>query len=122
VEYLADCRTRLAFDLMANTWNSVVLWALRHGPMRPVDLRGKIGGIRPKVLTETLRKLEFNGMVTRQELREAPPRVDYALTDLGRSLLAPIEAFGQWAHDHGDEVLAAQDRHSLNKASPHNVT
>lgn len=111
MDYLADCRTRLAFDLMANTWSSVVLWALRHGPMRPVDLRRRIGGIRPKVLTETLRKLEFNGLVTRQALRETPPRVDYALTALGQSLLAPIEAFGQWAHDHGDEVLAAQDRH-----------
>ena len=110
MEYLADCRTRLAFDLMANTWNSVVVWALRHGPMRPVDLRRTIGGIRPKVLTETLRKLEFNGLVTRHSVPAAPPRVDYALTDLGRSLLTPIEAFGQWAHDHGDAVLAAQDR------------
>lgn len=108
--YLADCRTRLAFDLMANTWNSVVVWALRDGPARPVDLRRRIGGIRPKVLNETLRKLEYNGLVTRQVYRESPPRVDYALTDLGRSLLEPIEAFGRWAADHGDEVLEAQER------------
>ncbi|TCO58705.1 HxlR family transcriptional regulator [Actinocrispum wychmicini] len=107
--FLADCRARLAFDLVANTWTAVVVWALRDGPTRPVDLRRRIGGIKPKVLNETLRKLEYNGLVVRQYHREAPPRVDYALTELGRSLLGPIGAFGEWAHDHGDEVLAAQD-------------
>lgn len=107
--FLADCRARLAFDLMANTWNAVVVWALRHGPRRPVDLRREIGGISMKVLTETLRKLEHSGLISRHAYRAAPPRVEYALTDLGVSLLGPIEAFGQWAHDHGDEVVAAQD-------------
>jgi DNA-binding HxlR family transcriptional regulator len=110
MDYLADCRARLAFDLLANTWNSVVLWALRHGPARPVDLRVRIGGISSKALTETLRRLEYNGLVTRRSYREAPPRVEYALTELGRSLLGPIGAFGEWAAEHGDEVVAAQER------------
>ncbi|MFD9864597.1 winged helix-turn-helix transcriptional regulator [Streptomyces alboflavus] len=107
---LADCRARLAFDLLANTWNAVTLWALRHGPLRPRELRDHIGGISPKILTETLRRLEYNGLLTRSAYAESPPRVEYALTDLGRTLIAPIEAFGAWAHEHGDEVLAAQDR------------
>jgi DNA-binding HxlR family transcriptional regulator len=110
MDYLADCRARLAFDLLANTWNSVVVWALRHGPARPVDLRVRIGGISAKVLTETLRRLEHNGLVARRSYREAPPRVEYALTELGRSLLGPIGAFGEWAAEHGDEVVAAQER------------
>nr|WP_055505612.1 helix-turn-helix domain-containing protein [Nonomuraea pusilla] len=108
--FLADCQARLAFDLLANTWNAVVVWSLRHGPRRPGELRGQIGGISHKVLTETLRRLEFNGLVERHAYAEAPPRVEYALTGLGRSLLAPIETFGAWAFEHADEVLAAQDR------------
>ncbi|MGW2153879.1 winged helix-turn-helix transcriptional regulator [Nonomuraea sp. NPDC001699] len=108
--FLADCQARLAFDLIANTWNAVAVWSLRHGPRRPGELRAEIGGISPKVLTETLRRLEFNGLVDRRSYAEAPPRVEYALTDLGRTLLGPIEAFGVWAHDHADEVMDAQDR------------
>lgn len=109
-DLLADCRARLAFDLLSNTWNAVVLWALRHGPRRPGELRTLIGGISPKILTETLRRLEYNGLVSRHRYAESPPRVEYELTALGGTLLAPIESFGAWAFDHGDEVMAAQER------------
>ncbi|REK85174.1 transcriptional regulator [Streptomyces inhibens] len=108
--FLADCRARLAFDLIGNTWNAVVVWALREGPSRPVALRTRIGGISAKVLTETLRRLEHHGLVARHAYREAPPRVEYELTELGRSLLEPIDAFGRWAFRHGDEIAAAQER------------
>ncbi|MEW2577508.1 winged helix-turn-helix transcriptional regulator [Streptomyces syringium] len=108
--YLADCRARLAFDLLSNTWNPVLIWVLRDGPRRPGELRESIGGISPKVLTETLRRLESNGLVERHAYAEAPPRVEYELTALGRTLLGPIDAFGAWAFEHGDEVMAAQDR------------
>lgn len=112
VTFLADCRARLAFDLLANTWNAVVLWALRDGPVRHGELKDRIGGISQKVLTETLRRLEFNGLVQRQAYDGSPPRVEYELTDLGRTLLAPIDAFGAWAFEHGDEVMEAQDRYT----------
>ncbi|WP_327145776.1 winged helix-turn-helix transcriptional regulator [Nocardia sp. NBC_01327] len=102
-ELLADCRARLGLDLLANTWNGVALWALRHGPLRHTELRARVGGISAKVLTETLRRLEYNGLVARTEGR-------YALTPLGHSLLGPIEGIAQWAHDHGDEVMEAQER------------
>ncbi|MEO3870126.1 helix-turn-helix domain-containing protein [Nonomuraea sp. B12E4] len=108
--FLADCQARLAFDLISNTWNAVVVWSLRHGPRRPGQLREEIGGISPKVLTETLRRLQFNGLVTRRTYAEAPPRVEYELTDLGRTLLHPIGVFGEWAFEHADDVMAAQDR------------
>jgi DNA-binding HxlR family transcriptional regulator len=107
--FLADCQARLAFDLIANTWNAVVIWSLRHGPRRPGRLREEIGGISTKVLTETLRRLEFNGLVVRHTYAEAPPRVEYELTELGRSLLGPIGAFGEWAFDHAEEVMSAQE-------------
>ncbi|MGW7293287.1 winged helix-turn-helix transcriptional regulator [Streptomyces xiamenensis] len=116
-DFLADCRTRLAFDLLGNTWTPVVIWSLRHGPARPHDLRHRIGGISGKVLTETLRRLEHNGLVARRTYREAPPRVEYALTELGRTLLAPIEGFGAWADAYGDEVVAAQERAADAKSS-----
>ena len=103
MDFLADCRTRLAFDLVANTWHPVVVWALRHGPRRHGDLRRTIGGISAKVLTETVRRLEFDGLIERREGA-------YALTPLGETLLAPIEGFGRWAAEHGDDVVAAQDR------------
>ncbi|MEU6270569.1 winged helix-turn-helix transcriptional regulator [Saccharopolyspora shandongensis] len=108
-EFLADCRARLAFDLLSNTWNPVVVWALRHGPLRPIDLRRQIGGIRTKVLSETLRRLQYNGLVCRCTYREAPPRVEYRLTELGESLLGPIGMLGEWGFRHGDEVMAAQE-------------
>ncbi|MFF9165017.1 winged helix-turn-helix transcriptional regulator [Streptomyces longwoodensis] len=107
--FLADCRARLAFDLLSHTWNAVVLWALRDGPRRPVELRERIGGISSKVLTETLRRLQSNGLVERRAHPGSPPRVDYRLTPLGRTLLAPIDAVGAWAFEHGDEVVAAQE-------------
>lgn len=108
---LADCRARLALDLLANTWNGVVLWALRHGPRRHGELREQIGGISAKVLTETVRRLEYNGLVARTAGR-------YELTPLGRSLLGSIELLGQWAHEHADEVLEAQQRAEVLRASP----
>lgn len=111
-DFLADCRTRLAFDLVTHTWNPVVIRALKDGPARPGELRARIRGISPKVLTEALRRLEFNGLVARRAYGGSPPRVEYALTGPGRTLLAPIEAFGAWAHDHGDEVLDARDRYT----------
>ncbi|MER5885887.1 helix-turn-helix domain-containing protein [Streptomyces sp. NPDC001941] len=107
--FLADCRARLAFDLFSHTWNAVVLWALRDGPRRPVELREHIGGISSKVLTETLRRLRFNGLVERRSHPGTPPRVDYRLTDLGRTLLGPIDAVGAWAFEYGDAVMEAQE-------------
>lgn len=108
--FVADCRARLALDLVSHTWNAVVIWALRDGPRRPGTLRERVGGISHKVLTETLRRLEQYGLVARTAYPEAPPRVEYELTALGRSLLRPLEVLGEWAFTHGDEVLAAQDR------------
>ncbi|MET9853163.1 helix-turn-helix domain-containing protein [Streptomyces sp. NPDC006450] len=116
--FLADCRARLAFDLLSNTWNAVLIWVLRDGPKRPGELRERIGSISPKVLTETLRRLEFNGLVTRHAHDEAPPRVEYELTALGRTMLSPIDTLGSWAFEHGEEVMAAQERMRAGTPSP----
>ncbi|MEU8825404.1 helix-turn-helix domain-containing protein [Streptomyces sp. NPDC048636] len=109
--FAADCRARIAFEVLANRWDSVVVFVLgERGPMRPRALLTRIGGISPKALNEALRRLEYNGLVERRRYAEAPPRVDYTLTHAGTALLTPIRALGAWAADHADAVLAAQDR------------
>ncbi|MGW0577250.1 winged helix-turn-helix transcriptional regulator [Streptomyces sp. NPDC002920] len=117
---VADCRLRAATDLFTHTWDPVVLAALRTGPRRRRDLRTAIGGdgdggggggMSDKVLTDSLRRLLAAGLVDRRAHAEAPPRVEYGLTGLGRSLVeGPMAELGRWAVAHGDELLEAQDR------------
>ncbi|MET8143396.1 helix-turn-helix domain-containing protein [Sphaerisporangium sp. NPDC005288] len=109
-ELVADCRMRAATDLFAHTWDPVVLAALRPGPRRRRELRVSIGGISDKALTEALHRLLANGLVARRAYAEAPPRVEYGLTGLGRSLVdGPMTALGRWILDHGDALLDAQE-------------
>ncbi|QKG25880.1 winged helix-turn-helix transcriptional regulator [Actinomadura verrucosospora] len=109
-EFLADCQTRLGLDLLSGTWTGVVLWTLQDGPLRPRELQDRIGGISQKVLTETLRRLEHNGLVVRRRYAEAPPRVDYELTGPGRGMLEPLSALGRWTERYAADVLDAQER------------
>lgn len=110
LDLVADCRLRAATDLLAHTWDPVVLAALRTGPRRRQQLRVGIGGISDKVLTETLHRLVANGLIEHRRRAEAPPRVDYALTGLGRSFLdGPMVALGEWISEYGEELLEAQE-------------
>ncbi|UGT39272.1 helix-turn-helix transcriptional regulator [Nocardia yamanashiensis] len=105
-DYESDCPARLAVDIFGNSWLTVIVYTLREGPMRPVELRRAIGGISQKMLTQTLRRMESMGLLERRRFAEAPPRVEYALTAAGRDLLIPILALGEWADRHGDTVRA----------------
>ena len=102
--FFADCQARVAAELLSGRWPMVVLYALSHGPARPGELREQIGGISQKVLTETLRRLEHNGLVQRRRYAEAPPRVEYSLTPPGEDLLVPIRALGDWAAAYADRI------------------
>ncbi|MFD1152419.1 winged helix-turn-helix transcriptional regulator [Saccharothrix hoggarensis] len=102
--FLADCPARTTLRLVADTWAVVVVFGLGPGPLRHNDLLDRIGGISKKVLTQTLRKLEANGLVARRRLGTAPPGVEYRLTPLGRSLLGPVSALARWAEEHADEL------------------
>jgi DNA-binding HxlR family transcriptional regulator len=86
----------------------VVVFALGEGPRRYSELHERIGGISKKMLTQTLRKLQRNGLVERRRLRSAPPGVEYRLTKLGATLLDPVRSLSQWAEQHTDELLDAQ--------------
>ncbi|MDX2542363.1 winged helix-turn-helix transcriptional regulator [Streptomyces sp. WI04-05B] len=110
LDFVADCRLRAATDLFTHTWDPVVLAALRPGPRRRRELRTAIGGISDKVLTESLRRLLTAGLLERHAHAEAPPRVEYALTGLGRSLVeGPMTVLGRWAIEHADELLEARE-------------
>ncbi|MCM0676845.1 helix-turn-helix transcriptional regulator [Micromonospora phytophila] len=110
-DYTSDCRARVAFEVLANRWDSVVVFTIAaYGPTRPAVLLTRIGGVSPKVLNDALRRLEYNGLVERRPYQEAPPRVDYSLTEAGSALLEPMRAMGAWATRYADAVLDAQER------------
>jgi DNA-binding HxlR family transcriptional regulator len=104
----ADCPTRLVLDRIGDKWTVLVVLLLSDGPMRFTDLRGHLGRVAPKVLTQTLRRMERDGLVTREIFAEVPPRVEYTLTDLGHSLIEPIAVIGDWAEVHVHQITAAQ--------------
>ena len=95
---------------IGDKWSVLVVSYLGNGAMRFSELRRKIDGISQKMLTTTLRGLERDGYVTRTVTPTIPPRVDYALTDLGRELLIPLRALGEWAVANRERVEAAQAR------------
>lgn len=87
----------------------MVVIALGPGRMRFGDLRTTVDGISGKVLTETLRDLQRDGILTRHVYAEIPPRVEYELTELGHTLHVPLRALGRWAEEHIAEVLVARE-------------
>jgi DNA-binding HxlR family transcriptional regulator len=106
---LADCAARTTLELVSGTWSIVVVYALGKGPRRFSDLSLLIGGISNKMLSQTLRKLERNGLIQRRAIRASPPGAEYRLTALGESLLEPIDMLSRWAETHADDVVQAQD-------------
>jgi DNA-binding HxlR family transcriptional regulator len=105
----ATCPSRTSLARIANKWTAMVVIALGTGRMRFGDLRTTVDGISSKVLTDTVRHLERDGLVTRHIYPEIPPRVEYELTALGHTLHAPLRALGYWAEEHIPEVLDARE-------------
>lgn len=106
----ATCPSRVVLHRIGARWTVFVVNALEHGPLRFTALVAKIQGVTPKVLTETLRAMEEDGLLTRVDYAEQPPRVEYGLTDLGQSLLIPLRAVREWAETHVTEILEARER------------
>lgn len=86
----------LALDVIGGKWKMPILWRLQDGVRRHGELRRSLSGITAKMLTQQLRELEADGMLTRTVHAQVPPRVDYAITDLGRTALVPIQALREW--------------------------
>ncbi|MEV5706317.1 helix-turn-helix domain-containing protein [Actinoallomurus sp. NPDC052274] len=96
---------------IGDKWTAMVVICLEGGPRRFTELRVPLRGITPKVLTQTLRAMERDGLATRTAYDENPPRVEYELTDLGRTLLTLIDAARAWSRDHLPALLEARERH-----------
>lgn len=112
-----DCPTRVVLDRVGDKWTVLIIEVLNDGPQRFGEIRSAIGGITPKVLTSTLRSLVADGFVTREVFAEVPPRVEYALTDLGRSVQEPVAALRRWAELNVARIIGNRDRHSQTAAS-----
>lgn len=99
----------LPFRIGADKWAGLVIRCLEDGPRRFSELRVPLARVSPKVLTQSLRTLERDGFVLRTSYAEPVRRVTYELTDLGRSLLGPIQAVCDWTSEHWDELLDARE-------------
>jgi DNA-binding HxlR family transcriptional regulator len=104
-----NCGSRQVLSLIADRWTAIVIYALARGTMRFGQLQREIG-LSQKVLTDTLRALERDGLVRRTVYAVIPPKVEYALTELGASLIEPLTSLCRWAEQHLGEVQAARDR------------
>lgn len=106
--YLQECPARELLDRLSDKWVSLLLNALADGPRRYSELSRTVAGVSQKMLTQSLRNLERDGLLVRTVTPTVPVRVDYALTPLGRSLLPVVQAIKCWAETNIEEVIAAR--------------
>ncbi|MEU0554259.1 helix-turn-helix domain-containing protein [Dactylosporangium sp. NPDC006015] len=106
--FLAGCPTRELLSRLTDKWVALVIPALAGGPQRHGELAHRIAGVSQKMLTQTLRTLERDGLVTRTVTPSIPPRVDYELTPLGHELFPVMVSIKDWAETHMDRVFEAR--------------
>ena len=106
--YNERCPTRLVLDRIADKWTVLIIGALDEKTKRFGELRREIGGVSQKMLTQTLRGLERDGIVARKVYASVPPKVEYSLTELGRTLVGILEAIAHWSENNIDDVLRAR--------------
>lgn len=108
---MSACPISEVVDVVFSRWTTPILWLLHdRGRLRFVELERGIGGITPKVLTQRLRQLERDGLVSRTYHPEVPPRVEYEITELGRSLAPVFAVLATWSREHLDRVRQARAR------------
>ncbi len=106
--YATSCPTRLVLDRIADKWAVLVLGLLANGPVRFNQLRRQIEGISQKMLSQTLKSLERDGLVSRKVTPTVPVTVEYSITPLGETLSATVDGLRIWAETHIEKVLVAQ--------------
>jgi DNA-binding HxlR family transcriptional regulator len=105
---LEPCPIRDVLDRIGDRWSLLVLWSLADGTLRFTELKRTIGDVSQRVLAQTLRRLEQDGFVLREIYPTVPPRVDYTLTDMGRSFLRPMNGLIDWADQYQGEIRKAR--------------
>lgn len=111
------CPSRLVLDRIADKWTALVIQVLAGGTKRYAGLQREIGGISQKMLTQTLRSLERDGLVERKVYPQVPPKVEYALSKLGRTLIEPLQAICRWSEKHLSELEANRARSNAKAAA-----
>jgi DNA-binding HxlR family transcriptional regulator len=106
----AQCPSRLVLDRIADKWTALIIQLLSKKTMRYAELQREIGGISQKMLTQTLRSLERDGLVDRRVYPVVPPKVEYSLSRLGRTLIEPLRALCRWSEKHLPELQANRAR------------
>lgn len=114
----SNCPTRQVLDRVADKWTVLIVQSLSGGTLRFAQLRRTVDGISQKVLTNTLRGLERDGIVTRRIYASVPPKVEYSLTDLGRSLCQSVQGVCCWAEANIDQVQAAREIYDQSPREP----
>ncbi|MDV6169376.1 helix-turn-helix domain-containing protein [Flavobacterium sp. DG1-102-2] len=105
----AECPMHRTMAIMGSRWKPVIIYALRSRKARFGQLHASIGTISKKVLTSSLKELEADGILTREEFKELPPRVEYNLTDKGRSLVPIIVDLAKWDNKHYEQKIAEKE-------------
>ena len=106
----SQCPSRLVLDRIADKWTALIIQILSKGTLRYAALQREIGGISQKMLTQTLRSLERDGLVRRTVHPVVPPKVEYSLTRLGRTLIEPLHSLCRWSEKHLHELQANRAR------------
>ncbi|WP_225849363.1 helix-turn-helix domain-containing protein [Streptomyces sp. HPF1205] len=109
--FIAACPSRQLLDRLSDKWTTLVISALAGGPRRYAELARTIAGVSQKMLTQTLRSLERDGLVTRTVTPAVPVRVDYELTAIGRELLPVLGAVKEWSERHIERVLDSREEY-----------
>jgi len=107
--YNERCPTRMVLDRIADKWTVLIVGALEEKTKRFGELRREVGGVSQKMLTQTLRGLERDGVVVRTVYASVPPKVEYSLTRLGRTLVHILEEIRKWSELNIEDVLKARD-------------
>jgi DNA-binding HxlR family transcriptional regulator len=113
--YDKDCPTRIVLDRIADKWTVLIIGSLAVKIKRFGQLKREITGISQKVLTQTLKDLERDGIVIRKIYATVPPKVEYSLTPLGYTLISPIKSIKDWAETNIVSVLTAQKEYDIKK-------
>ena len=103
--YARLCPCRDVLDLIASKWSTLAIGTLENGPQRFGVIQRRLGGVTPKVLSATLKRLESIRLIDRTVYPAVPPRVEYSLTPLGETLVAPLAALRAWAEEHLDDTV-----------------
>ena len=116
--YDPDCPTRQVLDRIGDKWAVLVLLTLTDGPVRFNDLRRRIGAISQKMLSQTLKSLERDGLVSRAAFATVPVTVEYALTPLAGGLIGILDQIARWAEHHVGDIMASRRAHDGNAPLP----